>query len=101
MEIFASDKPNRLQRQKNAVTVPQRGKTIQDDSGQAKKIHPLKSNSRRTFQFAPSGCILATGNTAVKKEQLSAAGFHWSRQQKTIYAEPMKALPQSFGLNWH
>ncbi|WP_279027431.1 ERF family protein [Bilophila wadsworthia] len=52
---FASDKPNRLQRQKNAVTVPQRGKTIQDDSGQAKKIHPLKSNSRRTFQFAPSG----------------------------------------------
>lgn len=46
-------------------------------------------------------CILATGNTAVKKEQLSAAGFHWSRQQKTIYAEPMKALPQSFGLNWH
>ena len=55
MEIFASDKPNRLQRQKNAVTVPQRGKTIQDDSGQAKKIHPLKSNSRRTFQIASSG----------------------------------------------
>lgn len=25
----------------------------------------------------------------------------YRRQQKTIYAEPMKALPQSFGLNWH
>ena len=41
---FALDKPNRLQRQKNAVTVPQRGKTIQDDSGQAK----ISSASNRT-----------------------------------------------------
>ncbi|GAB7508388.1 hypothetical protein Bwad005_09990 [Bilophila wadsworthia] len=27
-------------------------------------------------------CILATGNTAAKKEQLSAAGFHWNPQRK-------------------
>ena len=37
---FASDKPNRLQRQKSAVNAPQRGKTVQDDSGQAKNISP-------------------------------------------------------------
>ena len=94
---FASDKPNRLQRQKNAVTVPQRGKTIQDDSGQAKKFHPPQIELQKDFPILPHldgisyqivsaqdgrECILATGNTAVKKEQLSAEGFHWNPQRK-------------------
>ena len=53
---LASDKPNRPQRQKNAVTAPQRGKTTQDDSGTSKKDFPrLKSSGRRTFKIAPSG----------------------------------------------
>ena len=94
---FASDKPNRPQSQKNAVNAPQRGKTTQDDSGQAKRI---SSASNRTsgglsklphldgisYQIVPAQdgreCILATGNTAEKKEQLSAAGFHWNPQRK-------------------
>ena len=50
---FASDKPNRLQRQKNAVTVPQRGKTIQDDSGQAKKFHPPQIELQKDFPICP------------------------------------------------
>ena len=50
---FALDKPNRLQRQKNAVTVPQRGKTIQDDSGQAKKFHPPQIELQKDFPICP------------------------------------------------
>lgn len=50
---FASDKPNRLQRQKNAVTVPQRGKTIQDDSGQAKKISSAQIELQKDFPICP------------------------------------------------
>ena len=112
---FTPDKLNRPQKQKNAVNASQRGKTTLDDSGQAKKISSASNRTSEGLSQLPHldgvsyeivsaqdgrECILATGNTAVKKEQLSAAGFHWSRQQKTIYAEPMKALPQSFGLNW-
>ncbi len=94
---FNSDKLNRPQRQKNAVNAPQRSKTTQDDSGQEKKI---SSASNRTpeelsnlphldgisYQIVPAQdgreCILATGNTAAKKEQLSGAGFHWNPQRK-------------------
>ena len=94
---FTSDKPNRPQRQKNAVTAPQRGKTTQDDSGQAKKISPASHQASGglsklphldgiSYQIVPAQdgreCILATGNTAEKKEQLSAAGFHWNPQRK-------------------
>ena len=94
---FASDKPNRPQRQKNAVTAPQRGKTTQDDSGQAKKISPALNRASGglsklphldgiSYQIVPAQdgreCILATGSTAEKKEQLSAAGFHWNPQRK-------------------
>ena len=94
---FASDKPNRPQRQKNAVTAPQRGKTTQDDSGQAKKISPALNRASGglsnlphldgiSYQIVPAQdgreCVLATGNTAAKKEQLSAAGFHWNPQRK-------------------
>ena len=85
---FASDKPNRPQRQKNAVTAPQRGKTTQDDSGQAKKISPAlnRASGGISYQIVPAQdgreCVLATGNTAAKKEQLSAAGFHWNPQRK-------------------
>ena len=39
-----------------------------------------------SYQIVPAQdgreCILATGNTAEKKEQLSAAGFHWNPQRK-------------------
>ena len=53
---FNPDKLNRPQKQKNAVNAPQRGKTTQDDSRASKKdFIRLKSNARRTFQFAPSG----------------------------------------------
>ena len=94
---FASDKPNRPQRQKNAVTAPQRGKTTQDDSGQAKKISPALNRASGglsnlphldgiSYQIVPAQdgreCVLATGNTAAKKEQLSAAGVHWNPQRK-------------------
>jgi len=94
---FASDKPNRPQRQKNAVTAPQRGKTTQDDSGQAKKISPALNRASGglsklphldgiSYQIVPAQdgreCILATGSTAEKKEQLSALGFHWNPQRK-------------------
>ena len=94
---FASDKPNRPQRQKNAVTAPQRGKTTQDDSGQAKKISPALNRTSDELSKLPHldgisyeivtaqddrECILATGNTAVKKELLSGAGFHWNPQRK-------------------
>ena len=94
---FASDKPNRPQRQKNAVTAPQRGKTTQDDSGQAKKISPALNRASAglsklphldgiSYKIVPAQdgreCILATGSTAEKKEQLSAAGFHWNPQRK-------------------
>ena len=93
----ASDKPNRPQRQKNAVTAPQRGKTTQDDSGQAKKISPALNRASGglsklphldgiSYQIVPAQdgreCILATGSTAEKKEQLSALGFHWNPQRK-------------------
>ncbi len=91
------DKLNRPQKQKNAVNASQRGKTTQDDSGQAKKVSPpLNRMSEGLSQLprldgvsyeivsAQDGreCILATGNTAAKKEQLSAAGFHWNPQRK-------------------
>ena len=94
---FSSDKPNRPQRQKNAVTAPQRGKTTQDDSGQAKKISPALNRASGglsklphldgiSYQIVPAQdgreCILATGSTAEKKEQLSALGFHWNPQRK-------------------
>ena len=94
---FASDKPNRLQRQKNAVNAPQRGKTAQGDSGQAKKISPASNRASGGLSNLPHldgiayqivsahdgrECVLATGNTAAKKEQLSAAGFHWNPQRK-------------------
>ena len=94
---FASDKPNRPQRQKNAVTAPQRGKPTQDDSGQAKKISPALNRASGglsklphldgiSYQIVPAQdgreCILATGSTAEKKEQLSALGFHWNPQRK-------------------
>ena len=94
---FASDKPNRPQRQKNAVKAPQRGKTAQGDSGQAKKISPASNRASGGLSNLPHldgiayqivsahdgrECVLATGNTAAKKEQLSAAGFHWNPQRK-------------------
>ena len=94
---FNPDKLNRPQKQKNAVNASQRGKTTQDDSGQAKKISPpLNRTPEGLFKLprldgvsyeivsAQDGreCILATGNTAAKKEQLSAAGFHWNPQRK-------------------
>ena len=94
---FNPDKLNRPQKQKNAVNASQRGKTTQDDSGQAKKVSPpLNRMSEGLSQLprldgvsyeivsAQDGreCILATGNTAAKKEQLSAAGFHWNPQRK-------------------
>ena len=47
---FNSDKLNRSQRQKNAVTAPQRGKTTQDDSGQAKKI--LSASNRTSDELS-------------------------------------------------
>ena len=94
---FASGKPNRPQSQKNAVTAPQRGKTTQDDSGQVKKISSASNRTSEGLSQLPHldgvsyeivsaqdgrECILATGNTAEKKEQLSAAGFHWNPQRK-------------------
>ena len=94
---FASGKPNRPQSQKNAVIVPQRDKTTQDDSGQTKKISPASNRASGglsklphldgiSYQIVPAQdgreCILATGSTAEKKEQLSAAGFHWNPQRK-------------------
>ena len=94
---FASDNPNRPQRQKNAVNALQRGKTTQGDSEQAKKISPALNRTPEglsnlphldgiSYQIVPAQdgreCILATGNTAEKKEQLSAAGFHWNPQRK-------------------
>ena len=94
---FASGKPNRPQSQKNAVIVPQRDKTTQDDSGQTKKISPASNRASGglsklphldgiSYQIVPAldgrECILATGSTAEKKEQLSAAGFHWNPQRK-------------------
>ena len=94
---FASVKPNRPQSQKNAVIVPQRDKTTQDDSGQAKKISPALNRASAglsklphldgiSYKIVPAQdgreCILATGSTAEKKEQLSAAGFHWNPQRK-------------------
>ena len=94
---FASDKPNRLQRQKSAVNAPQRGKTVQDDSGQAKNISPASNRTSDGLSKLPHldgisyqivsaqdgrECVLATGNTAAKKEQLSATGFHWNPQRK-------------------
>ena len=94
---FNSDKLNRPQRQKNAVNAPQRGKTTQDDSGQAKKISPVSNRTSGGLSKLPHldgisyqivsaqdgrECVLATGNTAAKKEQLSAAGFHWNPQRK-------------------
>ena len=94
---FASDKPNRPQRQKNAVTAPQRGKTTHDESEQAKKISSASNQTSGglsklphldgiAYQIVPAQdgreCILATGNTAAKKEQRAAAGVHLNPQQK-------------------
>ena len=94
---FASDKPNRPQRQKNAVTAPPTGNTTQDASGQAPKISPALNRASGglsklphldgiSYKIVPAQdgreCILATGSTAEKKEQLSAAGFHWNPQRK-------------------
>lgn len=94
---FNPDKLNRPQKQKNAVNASQRGKTPQDDSGQAKKVSPLLNRTPEglsklprldgvSYEIVPAQdgreCILATGNTTAKKEQLSAAGFHWNPQRK-------------------
>ena len=94
---FNPDKLNRPQKQKNAISAPQKGETVQDDSGQAKKISPASNRASGglstlphldgiSYQIVPAQdgreCILATGNTAEKKEQLSAAGFHWNSQRK-------------------
>ena len=94
---FNPDKLNRPQKQKNAISAPQKGETVQDDSGQAKKISPASNRASGglstlphldgiSYQIVPAKdgreCILATGNTAEKKEQLSAAGFHWNSQRK-------------------
>ena len=94
---FTPDKLNRPQKQKNAVNAPQRGKTAQGDSGQAKKISPASNRASGGLSNLPHldgiayqivsahdgrECVLATGNTAAKKEQLSAAGFHWNPQRK-------------------
>ena len=94
---FNPDKLNRPQKQKNAISAPQKGETVQDDSGQAKKISPASNRASCglstlphldgiSYQIVPAQdgreCILATGNTAEKKEQLSAAGFHWNSQRK-------------------
>ena len=95
---FTLDKLNRPQKQKNAVNASQRGKTTLDDSGQAKKISSASNRTSEGLSQLPHldgvsyeivsaqdgrECILATGNTAAKKEQLSAAGFHWNPQRKT------------------
>ena len=94
---FASDKSNRPQRQKNAANAPQRGKTTQDESGEAKKISAPSNRTSEglsklprldgvSYEIVPAQdgreCILATGNTAAKMEQLSAAGFHWNPQRR-------------------
>ena len=94
---FASDKSNRPQRQKNAANAPQRGKTTQDESGEAKKFSPPSNRTSEglsklprldgvSYEIVPAQdgreCILATGNTAAKMEQLSAAGFHWNPQRR-------------------
>ena len=94
---FASGKPNRPQSQKNAVAAPQRVKTTHDESEQAKKISSASNQTSEGLSTLPHldeisyqivsaqdgrECILATGNTAAKKEQLSAAGFHWNPQRK-------------------
>ena len=94
---FNPDKLTRPQKQKNVVNALQRGKMTQDDSGQAKKISPTSNRASGglsklphldgiSYQIVPAQdgleCILATGNTAEKKEQLSAAGFHWNPQRK-------------------
>ena len=94
---FNPDKLNRPQKHKNAVNASQRGKTTQDDSGQAKKISPALNRASGglsklphldgiSYQIVPAQdgreCILATGSTAEKKEQLSAAGFHWNPKRK-------------------
>ena len=53
---FTPDKLNRPQKQKNAVNASQRGKTTQDDSGEAKKdFIRLKSDVRGTFPIASLG----------------------------------------------
>ena len=94
---FNPDKLNRPQKQKNAVNASQGGKTTLDDSGQAKKISSASNRTSEGLSQLPHldgvsyeivsaqdgrECILATGNTAAKKEQLSAAGFHWNPQRK-------------------
>ena len=94
---FNPDKLNRPQKQKNAISAPQKGETVQDDSGQAKKISPASNQASDglsklphldgiSYQIVPAQggreCILATGNTEAKKEQLSALGFHWNPQRK-------------------
>ena len=94
---FASGKPNRPQSQKNAVAAPQRVKTTHDESEQAKKISSASNQTSEGLSTLPHldeisyqivsaqdgrECVLATGNTAAKKEQLSAAGFHWNSQRK-------------------
>ena len=90
---FTPDKLNRPQKQKNAVNASQRGKT----TGEAKKISSAPNRTSEGLSQLPHldgvsyeivsaqdgrECILATGNTAAKKEQLSAAGFHWNPQRK-------------------
>lgn len=94
---FNPDKLTRPQKQKNVVNALQRGKMTQDDSGQAKKISSTSNRASGglsklphldgiSYQIVPAQdgreCILATGNTAEKKEQLSAARFHWNPQRK-------------------
>ena len=94
---FTLDKLNRPQKQKNAVNASQGGKTTLDDSGQAKKISSASNRTSEGLSQLPHldgvsyeivsaqdgrECILATGNTVAKKEQLSAAGFHWNPQRK-------------------
>lgn len=91
------DKLNRPQKQKNAISAPQKGETAQDGSRPAKKISPASNRTSEELSKLPRldgvsyeivsaqdgrECILATGNTVAKKEQLSAAGFHWNSQRK-------------------
>ena len=65
--------------------------------GKQKRFYPPQIERQTSFQncliwmefhieivTAQDGreCVLATGNTAAKKELLSAAGFHWNPQRK-------------------
>lgn len=94
---FASDRTILPQKSKNAVPIPQRTKNVQDNPRPAKPVLPASNRASEglaqlpnlegvSYQLIPAqdgrDCILATGNTAAKKELLSAAGFKWNPQRK-------------------